>query len=352
MKILVCGGAGYIGSHLVREILRDGKHTVVIVDSLKATNGRRDHVDFMVPVEVGDVRDAAFLDRVFTKHKPDAVVHMCAFLVVPESVREPLMYFDNNVIGAVRIAEAMKNHHCNYLIFSSTAALFGTPEKSPIEPDAATHPESPYGDTKLASEWLFRACGAAYGLKYVFLRYFNACGADKDGDIGETHKPESHLIPLILQVPLGQRKSISIFGSDYPTPDGTCLRDYVHVTDLAAAHLLALEYLAKGGQSDCFNLGNGEGHSVRQVIETARKVTGHPIPAVEAPRRPGDPPTLVASASKARQVLGWAPKYSSLEAIVASAWKFHSTHPDGYGYPELQPATAATSKKTLTCTVQ
>lgn len=331
MRVLVCGGAGYIGSHLVRELQRTTAHEVIVLDSLEATKGVRKHLSDETVVEVGDVRDPAVLDAVFTKHRPiDAVVHMCAYIVVPESCSDPLKYYDNNVVGSMRIAQAMQRHGCKMLVFSSTAALFGTPEKQPIEPEAAKHPESPYGDTKLVAEMMFRSCEAAYGIRTVCLRYFNACGAHDDGDLGETHDPETHLIPIILQVPLGQRPHISIFGTDYATPDGTCVRDYVHVSDLATAHIKALEYLAAGNASNQFNLGSGSGFSVREVVEACRRVTGHPIPAVECERRPGDPPTLVASSAKAKAELGWTPRYDTIDSIVATAWKFHQAHPRGY----------------------
>jgi len=331
LKVLVCGGVGYIGSHLVRELTRTTPHVVVVADSLDATKGHRTHTDTEgAALEVGDVRDAAFLDKVFETHKPDAVVHMCASIVVPDSVRDPLGYYDNNVIGVIRLLQAMQKHGCKNIVFSSTAALFGTPEKQPIAPGDKKIPESPYGDTKLIAEMLLGSCDVAYGIRSVCLRYFNACGAHEDGDIGETHDPETHLIPIVLQCALGQRKQVSIFGLDYPTPDGTCVRDYVHVSDLASAHILALEYLAKGGASAQFNLGSGNGFSVKEVIEAARRVTGHPIPVVECARREGDPPMLVASAAEAKAVLGWAPKYDTLEKIVATAWNFHQKHPKGY----------------------
>jgi UDP-glucose 4-epimerase len=331
MKILVCGGAGYIGSHLVKEILRSTNHEVVVADSLEATKGYDKHLPPTVALEIGDVRDTAFIDAVFTKHAPiDGVVHMCASIVVPDSVRDPLTYYDNNVLGALRMAQAMQRHGVKLLVFSSTAALFGTPDHALIEPDDTKCPESPYGETKLVAERMFAACDAAYGMRTVCLRYFNACGADADGDIGETHDPETHLIPIVLQVALGQRSQVSIFGTDYPTPDGTCVRDYVHVTDLATAHIKALEYLQAGNPSTAFNLGSGNGYSVREIVDACRRVTKHAIPAVEAPRRPGDPPALVASSAKAKEVLGWSPRYTSIDSIVESAWKFHVSHPKGY----------------------
>jgi UDP-glucose 4-epimerase len=331
MRILVCGGAGYIGSHLVRELERTTAHDVVVADSLEATKGYRDHLSAKTALLTGDVRDAAFLDRVFTEHGTiDAVVHMCASIVVPESVRDPLLYWDNNVVGALRVVQAMQRHGCKRLVFSSTAALFGTPDRQPIEPGDAKAPENPYGDTKLACETMFRACDAAYGIKTVCLRYFNACGAHEDGDLGETHDPETHLIPLVLQVPLGQRPFIAVFGDDYATPDGTCVRDYVHVSDLASAHIKALEYLASGGESNQFNLGSGNGFSVKEVVEACRRVTRHPIPAEVRERRPGDPAELVASSAKAKEVLGWQPRYDTIDKIVETAWRFHQGHPKGY----------------------
>ena len=330
MKVLVCGGAGYIGSHLTREILRTTAHSVVVVDNLHATHGYSKHLEPRATLEVGDVRDEAFIGKVFETHKPDAVVHMCAYIEVGESMKDPLKFYDNNIIGIVRLLQAMKAHDCKHIVFSSTAALFGTPEKSPIVETDKKSPESVYGETKLIAEWLLHACDAAYNVKSVCLRYFNACGAHDDGDLGEVHDPESHLIPIILQVAQGKRPHISIFGTDYPTRDGTCLRDYVHIVDLASAHLKALEYLSAGGASDQFNLGTGAGYTVREVIDAARQVTGHPIPVVEAPRRAGDPPSLVACGEKAARVLGWKIKYDSLEKIIRTAWKFHEKHPNGY----------------------
>ncbi|RNF15565.1 putative UDP-galactose 4-epimerase [Trypanosoma conorhini] len=381
MKVLVCGGAGYIGTHFVRSLLRRTSHSVVILDSLEATHGCSKHVDTKenllrkqkcgsehvnperyAVLEVGDVRDEAFLNDVFTRHAPiDAVVHMCAYIVVPESVRDPLRYYYNNVYGIIRLLEAMRAHNCDKIIFSSTAALFGNPaahaaesggqvSMEPIRPDAKFSPECPYGETKLIAEWLLQDCATAYGIKSVCLRYFNACGADEDGDIGEDHEPETHLIPLVLRVLLAaeinrRRKGlqlppvpefVSIFGTDYPTPDGTCVRDYVHVYDLSSAHILALDYLAKLKPEDksrffsAFNLGTSRGYSVREVIEAARRVTGHPIPVKEAPRREGDPPVLVASGEEAKKALGWELKYDNIEKIIASAWKFHKANPFGY----------------------
>ena len=258
------------------------------------------------------------------------MIHFAACSLVGESVNLPLKYYDNNLCGTKVLLEAMVAHDVKKIVFSSTAATYGEPENIPILETDRTCPTNPYGETKLAMEKMFYWTAKAHGLRYVSLRYFNACGADKTGTIGEAHNPESHLIPLILQVPNGKREAISIFGTDYDTPDGTCIRDYIHVTDLAQAHILAVRYLQDGGESNIFNLGNGIGYSVREVIETARAVTGHPIPAIESPRRAGDPARLVASSQKAREVLGWDPQHASLEEIIGDAWRWHKNHPNGY----------------------
>ena len=327
MSILVLGGAGYIGSHTALELTRGGAD-VVIADNL--ITGHKSAVPKNARFYKGDIRDFDFLDELFSKEKIDAVIHFAAFSLVGESVTAPLKYYDNNLCGTKVLLEAMVKHKIDKIVFSSTAATYGEPENIPILESDRTCPTNPYGETKLAMEKMFKWSANAYGLRYVSLRYFNACGADASGAIGEAHDPESHLIPLILQVPNGKRESVSIFGTDYDTPDGTCIRDYIHVTDLAAAHILAVEYLQKGGESDIFNLGNGVGYSVREVIETARKVTAHPIPAVETERRAGDPARLVASSAKAKQVLGWKPVHDSLEEIIQSAWNWHKNHPNGY----------------------
>ena len=257
-------------------------------------------------------------------------MHFCAFSLVGESVVDPIKYYDNNMGGAIMLLKKMHEHGLNKIVFSSTAAVYGEPERVPIMENDKTEPTNPYGETKLSMEKMFKWASKAYGINFVSLRYFNASGADQTGFIGEDHNPETHLIPLILQVPLGKRKFISIFGTDYPTPDGTCIRDYIHVTDLAQAHILAAKYLMAGNKSDIFNLGNGVGFSVKEVIETARKVTGHPIPAKEEGRRAGDPAQLIASSAKAREILGWKPEHDSLEEIIASAWKWHKNNPMGY----------------------
>ena len=327
MRILVFGGAGYIGSHTALELIRAGEE-VVVADNLQT--GFRAAIPEGATFYQGDIRDRAFLDDLFTKEKIDAVIHFAACSLVGESVNLPLKYYDNNLCGTKVLLEAMVAHDVKKIVFSSTAATYGEPENIPILETDRTCPTNPYGETKLAMEKMFYWTAKAHGLRYVSLRYFNACGADKTGTIGEAHNPESHLIPLILQVPNGKREAISIFGTDYDTPDGTCIRDYIHVTDLAQAHILAVRYLQNGGESNIFNLGNGIGYSVREVIETARAVTGHPIPAIESPRRAGDPARLVASSQKAREVLGWDPQHASLEEIIGDAWRWHKNHPNGY----------------------
>lgn len=327
MKILVLGGAGYIGSHMVYELVSRGIDTVV-ADNLET--GHREAVHPQAGFYQGDIRDRAFLDSVFEKEKIDAVIHFAANSLVAESMANPLKYYDNNVCGTKVLLESMIAHDVKKIVFSSTAATYGEPERIPITEEDRTSPINAYGETKLAMEKMMKWTDRAYGLKYVALRYFNACGAHESGAIGEAHSPESHLIPLILQVPLGKRDHISICGQDYDTKDGTCVRDYVHVMDLAQAHVLAVEYLMKGNESNVFNLGSGEGYSVREIVDAARRATGLPIKEESAARRPGDPATLIASSRKARTILGWKPQYTDMEQIIASAWKWHSTHPNGY----------------------
>ncbi|MBR8658736.1 MULTISPECIES: UDP-glucose 4-epimerase GalE [Bacillales] len=326
MAILVTGGTGYIGSHTVAELLAHGEE-VVVVDNLRTGHER---AVLGGTLYRGDIRDRRFLDEVFRAHEIEAVIHFAAKSLVGESVRDPLGYYDNNVIGTHTLVSAMLEHGVRKVVFSSTAAVYGEPERIPIREEDPTVPTNPYGETKLAMEKMFRWCDQAYGLKSISLRYFNAAGAHPDALIGEDHEPESHLIPLVLQVALGRREQIEMFGDDYPTEDGTCIRDYVHVMDLANAHRLALNYLRTHNRSDVFNLGNGTGFSVKQVIDTARKVTGHPIPAKVSPRRAGDPAVLVASADKAKRLLNWQPRCPELETIIASAWNWHRRHPHGY----------------------
>ena len=327
MAILVLGGAGYIGSHTALELVKSGRD-VVIADSL--VTGYKKAIPEKARFYQGDIRDFEFLDNLFQQEKIDAVIHFAAYSLVGESVANPLKYYGNNLYGTKILLEAMVKNNIDKIVFSSTAATYGEPENIPVLESDRTCPTNPYGETKLAVEKRFKWVAEAHGLRYVSMRYFNACGADENGIIGEAHNPESHLIPIILQVPNGKRETISIYGTDYDTPDGTCIRDYIHVTDLAQAHILAVKYLYNGGKSDIFNLGNGVGYSVREVIETARKVTGRPIPVTETSRRAGDPARLVASSEKAKRILGWKPVHNCLEEIIASAWNWHKKHPNGY----------------------
>lgn len=327
MKVLVLGGAGYIGSHTVKALCEENID-VVVADNL--VTGHIEAVDSRAKFYKGDIRDINFLDDLFSKEKIDAVIHFAAYSLVGESVTDPLKYYDNNLCGTKVLLESMVKNNVDKIVFSSTAATYGEPENIPILESDKTEPTNPYGETKLSMEKMFKWTANAHGLRFVSLRYFNACGADESGKIGEAHNPETHLIPIILQVPNGQREFVSIFGNDYPTKDGTCIRDYIHVTDLAQAHILAVKYLMNGGNSDIFNLGNGVGFSVREVIETARKVTGHPIPVKDVERRAGDPAQLIASSEKAKKILGWKPEHDSLEEIIASAWNWHKNHPNGY----------------------
>lgn len=327
MTILVLGGAGYIGSHTVYELVKEGAD-VVIADNLETGHIEAVHPD--ARFYQGDIRDRSFVDSVFEKESIDAVIHFAANSLVGESMVNPLKYYDNNVCGTKVLLESMIAHDVKKIVFSSTAATYGEPENIPILEDDKTCPTNTYGETKLSMEKMMKWTDVAHGLKYVALRYFNACGAHESGKIGEAHKPETHLIPLILQVPLGQRDHISIFGDDYDTKDGTCVRDYIHVTDLAQAHILAVKYLLDGNESNVFNLGNGVGFTVKEVIETAKKATGKEIKAVTEGRRAGDPATLIASSEKAKKILGWKPEHADLEKIISSAWKWHESHPDGF----------------------
>lgn len=327
MTVLICGGAGYIGSHTVSELLDRGEK-VIVVDNLQT--GHREAVLNGANLYVGDLRDPLFLDKVFTENQIDSVVHFAADSLVGESVENPLKYYDNNVYGAICLLKAMEKHGTKKIVFSSTAATYGEAKNFPIQESDPTDPTNPYGETKLAIEKLLKWSEQAYGTKYVVLRYFNVAGAHMDGHLGEDHSPETHLIPIILQVALNKREKISIFGDDYETHDGTCIRDYIHVTDLANAHILALEKLSRDHTSGIYNLGNGNGFSVKEVIEAARLVTGHPIPTQIAPRRGGDPAKLVASSEKAVKELGWEPKYTTLEEMIDSAWRWFQKNPTGY----------------------
>lgn len=327
MAILVLGGAGYIGSHTVYELIGAGKQ-VVTADNLET--GYLQAVHPNAKFYQGDIRNRKFIDSVFECEKIEGVIHFAANSLVGESMSNPLKYYDNNLCGTKVLLESMVAHGIDKIVFSSTAATYGEPERVPIVETDRTEPTNCYGETKLSMEKMFKWTSLAHGLRFVSLRYFNASGAHISGEIGEAHHPETHLIPLVLQVPNGQREYISIFGDDYSTKDGTCIRDYIHVTDLAQAHILAMDYLLNGGENAVFNLGNGVGFTVKEVIETARKVTGHPIPAKITPRRAGDPAQLIASSEKARKILGWNPQHADLEEIIATAWKWHKNHPNGF----------------------
>ena len=327
MAILVLGGAGYIGSHTVYELIDAGRD-VVVVDNL--LTGFRQAVHPKARFYQADIRDRAAMDKVFEAEDIEGVVHFAASSQVGESMTDPLKYYDNNLYGTTVLLQSMVAHGVKKIVFSSPAATYGEPESVPILESDKTQPTNCYGETKLAMERMMSWVSRAHGLKYVALRYFNACGAHISGAIGEAHDPETHLVPIILQVPNGKRDHVSIFGDDYPTKDGTCVRDYIHVSDLAQAHVLALDYLLKGGDNNVFNLGNGVGFTVKEVIDAARAVTGHPIPAVTSPRRAGDPAQLIASSEKAVSVLGWKPKYNDLNTILSTAWQWHSTHPHGF----------------------
>ena len=318
--ILVVGGAGYIGSHMVLDLLQSD-YEVIVLDNL--SRGHRDLLAGGTFIE-GDLGEARLLDSLFSQHRIAAVMHFAAFSLVGESVSKPLEYYRNNVAKTVELLAAMGRHRVRYFIFSSTAAVYGEPRAmAPLREDSPCLPTNPYGATKLAVERMLADNAAASDFRYVSLRYFNAAGADPSGRLGERHEPETHLIPLVLKVATGERESIQLYGTDYPTPDGTCIRDYVHVSDLTQAHLLALEHLLKGGSSVVYNLGNSVGYSVREVIETARRITTHPIPVAEAERRPGDPAFLVADSGRIRRELGWQPRYESLAAIIETAWTWH-----------------------------
>lgn len=326
MAVLVTGGAGYIGSHAVAALLERGEE-IVIVDNLQ--QGHRDAV-LGGKLYVGDLRDGEFLDTVFGENSIDAVIHFAANSLVGESMKDPGKYYHNNVYGTLCLLEKMNQYGVKKIVFSSTAATYGEPESVPIHENDRTLPTNTYGETKLAMEKMMRWFDVASGIKYVSLRYFNAAGAHASGKIGEDHNPETHLVPIILQTALGQRSHISVFGDDYPTEDGTCIRDYIHVSDLADAHVLAVDRLRNGGDSAIYNLGNGTGFSVKQVIDIARQVTGRDIPAVIEARRAGDPAVLVASSDRARSELGWKPSRNKLEDIIGSAWAWHQANPSGY----------------------
>ena len=327
MTILVLGGAGYIGSHAVDQLVQKG-YQVAVVDNLLTGHKQAVHPD--AHFYEGDIRDKEFLRSVFEKEPIEGVIHFAASSLVGESVEKPLMYFNNNVYGMQILLEVMHEFNVNKIVFSSTAATYGEPKESPITEDTPANPKNPYGESKLMMEKLMIWCHQAYGMRYVALRYFNVAGAKADASIGEDHTPETHLVPIILKVALGQRKALAVYGDDYDTPDGTCIRDYVQVEDLIAAHILALEYLKEGNESNFFNLGSSKGYSVKEMLEAAREVTGKEIPAEIAPRRAGDPSRLVASSEKAREILGWKPEYTDIKEIIKTAWDWHVSHPNGY----------------------
>lgn len=329
MAILVLGGAGYIGSHMVDWLIENGSEKVVVVDNL--VTGHRQAVHPEASFYQGDLADQDFMRRVFQENKAiDAVIHFAAFSLVGESMTDPLKYFDNNTVGMVKLLEVMNEAGVKKIVFSSTAATYGIPEELPIKETSTQAPINPYGESKLMMEKIMDWCDQAYGIKFVALRYFNVAGDKPDGSIGEDHQPETHLIPIVLQVANGQREKMMIFGDDYETADGTNIRDYVHPFDLAQAHLLAVNYLRQGNDSSAFNLGSSTGFSNLQIIEVARKVTGKAIPCEIGPRRQGDPDVLIADSTKARDILGWKPEFDNIEKIIASAWTWHSSHPNGY----------------------
>lgn len=328
MNVLVTGGAGYIGSHTAAALRRAGHH-VVILDNLKTGHAQAAEVAGCELV-MGDIGDTALVGALLPERRIDVVVHFAANSLVGESMTNPEKYWSNNVGGTLRLLTAMRESGVTKIVFSSTAAVYGEPVRVPIEEDHPKAPTNTYGMTKLAVEHLLESFDRAYGFRHISLRYFNAAGADPSGENGEDHSPETHLLPILLQAALGQREYVSIFGTDYPTPDGTCIRDYIHVCDLADAHVLAVETLGGGCQSNVYNLGNGNGFSVREVIRAAERVTGRPIPVRESDRRAGDPAVLVASSERIKRELGWRPRFTDLDEIVATAWRWHSAHPNGF----------------------
>lgn len=328
MKVLVLGGAGYIGSHAVDQLIEEGFDVVVVVDNLET--GHKEAIHNKAKFYEGDCRNIAFMENVFKNEKVHAVMHFCAYSLVGESMKKPLKYFNNNMYGMQVLLETMKKYSIDKLIFSSTAAVYGEVEQVPIKEETMLQPTNPYGESKLVMEKMVKWANKAYGLKYIALRYFNVAGAKAGATIGEDHNPETHLIPIILEVALGKRKEIAIYGNDYPTKDGTCIRDYLHVSDLVDAHIKALKYLNEGGESQSINLGSSKGYSVLEIIEAARKVTGHNIPCKVEQRRAGDPSILIASTEKAVEKLNFKPKYTDIEEIIKTAWAFHKKHPEGY----------------------
>jgi UDP-glucose 4-epimerase len=324
--ILLIGGAGYIGSHMVKLLLQKGEQ-VVVLDNF--STGHRQAIVGGI-VEQGDLRDPDALHRLFRRYPIECVMHFAAFIFAGESMREPAKYYENNVLGCLRLLEAMRAHGVQQIIFSSTAAVYGEPHQLPIPESHPLQPTNAYGETKRVMEGMLHWYGQAYGIRSIALRYFNAAGADPDGELGEDHRPEEHLIPLVLFTAMGKRDAIAVFGTDYDTPDGTCIRDYIHVMDLCEAHYLALQRLRAGSPSTVYNLGNGQGYSVLEVIRTAEQVVGKPIPVRYAPRRPGDPVRLIASAEKAQRELGWQPRYPDLATMIEHAYRWFLQHPEGY----------------------
>ncbi len=320
MAVLVVGGAGYIGSHIVKMLKKEGKD-VIVLDNLE-----KGHIEAIkgYQFEKADLRDLESIKNVFKKHNIDSVMHFAAYSLVGESMKEPEKYYENNVYGTLNLLKVMVENNVKKFIFSSTAAVYGEPQYIPIDENHPKNPTNVYGETKITIERMLDWFDKIYSLKSVRLRYFNAAGADPSGEIGELHDPETHLIPIVLQAALGEREFISIFGNDYDTKDGTCVRDYIHVNDLAKAHLLALDYINSENKSNFFNLGNGNGYSVKEIIEVAKRVTGIDIPVKMASRRPGDPATLIASSKKIKEVLGWKPEFYDIDTIISTAWKWHS----------------------------
>ena len=328
MSILLPGGAGYIGSHAVAELLEAGQE-VVVVDNLQ--KGHKDALWEGSKFYQGDLRDGEFLDKVFTENKIDGVIDFAADSLVGESCTEPLKYYENNLYSTLCLLKKMREHNVKKIVFSSTAAVYGEPEKTPILETDKTEPKNPYGETKLAVEKMLKWSEEAYGIQYTVLRYFNVAGAHKSGKIGEDHSPETHLIPIILQVAVGVREKMAIYGDDYPTADGTCIRDYIHVSDLARAHILALDRLNKTGESTTYNLGNGNGFSVKEIISAVEKITEKTLKVEVSERRAGDPAILIASSEKALKELNWKIEFDTIEKIIETAWNWHKNHPNGYG---------------------
>ncbi|UCD70611.1 MAG: UDP-glucose 4-epimerase GalE [Syntrophobacterales bacterium] len=335
-EILITGGAGYIGSHIVKRLLEKGMQ-IIVLDNLQT--GHREAIIGGTFIQ-GDIGNERILSEIFGVHEIDSVIHMAADCLVGDSTKDPLKYFNNNVSKGIKLLGVMLKHKVKKIVFSSSAAVYGNPPRVPIEEDFPPFPINPYGETKLIFEKLLEGCKVAHGLQYISLRYFNAAGADPDGRIGEDHHPETHLIPTVLRALLRKGRKVPIYGTDYDTPDGTCIRDYIHILDIAEAHISALEALHAGVESEIFNLGNGQGFSVKQIIQAASKVTGRTIPVIETQRRPGDPPILVASSEKIEKKLGWSPRHEKLDEIIDTAWRWHRTHPHGFRSSSLKKGVA------------